>query len=73
MLYEVITYLFTLVHSHNAVREKELRQEAQALNRELLATRELLAQSSRQSERLRIARNIHDLLGHQLTGLILSP
>jgi len=65
-------YLFTLVHSHNAVREKELRQEAQALNRELLATRELLAQSSRQSERLRIARNIHDLLGHQLTGLILS-
>ena len=65
-------YLFTLVHSHNAVREKELRQEALALNRELLATRELLAQSSRQSERLRIARNIHDLLGHQLTGLILN-
>ena len=46
--------------------------EALALNRELLATRELLAQSSRQSERLRIARNIHDLLGHQLTGLILN-
>ena len=65
-------YLFTLVHSHNAVREKELRQETLALNRELLATRELLAQSSRQSERLRIARNIHDLLGHQLTGLILN-
>ena len=65
-------YLFTLVHSHNAVREKELRQEAMALNDELLATRELLAQSSRQSERLRIARNIHDLLGHQLTGLILN-
>ena len=65
-------YLFTLVHSHNAVREKELRHEALALNRELLATRELLAQSSRQSERLRIARNIHDLLGHQLTGLILN-
>jgi two-component system sensor histidine kinase DesK len=65
-------YLFTLVHSHNAVREKELRQEAMALNRELLATRELLAQSSRQSERLRISRNIHDLLGHQLTGLILN-
>lgn len=65
-------YLFTLVHSHNAVREKELKQEALALNRELLATRELLAQSSRQSERLRIARNIHDLLGHQLTGLILN-
>jgi signal transduction histidine kinase len=65
-------YLFTLVHSHKAVRELQLRQEALALNRELMATRALLAQSSRQSERLRIARNIHDLLGHQLTGLILS-
>jgi two-component system sensor histidine kinase DesK len=65
-------YVFTLVHSHNAVREKELRQEALALNSELMATRELLAQTSRQTERLRIARNIHDLLGHQLTGLILN-
>lgn len=65
-------YSFTLVHSHNAVAEKELRQRALKLNRELLATRELLAQSSRQSERLRISRNIHDLMGHQLTGLILN-
>ena len=65
-------YLFTLVHSHNAVREAELRKEATRLNRELLSTRELLAQSSRQQERLRIARNIHDLLGHQLTGLVLN-
>ncbi|MDT8397720.1 MAG: histidine kinase [Pseudomonadales bacterium] len=65
-------YSFTLVHSHNAAREKELRQETVELNRELLATRELLAQSTRHSERLRISRNIHDLLGHQLTGLILK-
>lgn len=65
-------YAFTLVHSHNAIAEKELRQKAFELNGELLATRELLAQSSRQSERLRISRNIHDLMGHQLTGLILN-
>lgn len=65
-------YSFTLIHSHNAEKERELKQEAQNLNRQLLATRELLAHSSRQSERLRISRDIHDLLGHQLTGLILN-
>lgn len=65
-------YLFTLTYSHNAAKEKELRQRAFDLNRELLATQELLAQSSRQSERLRIARDMHDLLGHQLTALILN-
>jgi signal transduction histidine kinase len=32
----------------------------------------LLAQSSTTSERLRIAREIHDLLGHQMTALILN-
>jgi len=31
-----------------------------------------LAQSSRAGERLRIARDIHDLLGHQMTALILN-
>lgn len=65
-------HLFALMHAHNAIVEKELRQQAAQLNRELVATREQLAQSTRQSERLRISRNLHDLLGHQLTGLILS-
>jgi signal transduction histidine kinase len=65
-------YLFTLMHAHNAIVEKELRQQAAQLNTELVATREQLAQSTRQSERLRISRDLHDLLGHQLTGLILS-
>jgi two-component system, NarL family, sensor histidine kinase DesK len=65
-------YLFALMHAHNAIVEKELRQQAAQLNSELVATREQLAQSTRQSERLRISRNLHDLLGHQLTGLILS-
>lgn len=65
-------HLFTLMHAHNAIVEKELRQQAAQLNRELVSTREQLAQSTRQSERLRISRNLHDVLGHQLTGLILS-
>jgi signal transduction histidine kinase len=39
---------------------------------ELSATRELLAESSRTSERLRISRDLHDTLGHHLTALSLQ-
>jgi len=49
-----------------------LREETALLNRELLATRELLSQSTAQAERVRIARNLHDILGHHMTALILN-
>ena len=65
-------HLFAVIVTHRANREQTLREETALLNRELVATRELLLQSSRQSERLRIARNLHDLLGHHLTALILN-
>jgi signal transduction histidine kinase len=65
-------HLFAVIVTHRANREQTLREETALLNRELMATRELLLQSSRQSERLRIARNLHDLLGHHLTALILN-
>ncbi len=52
--------------------ERELREETAALNRELIATRELLSQSSAQGERLRIARDLHDIMGHHMTALILN-
>jgi signal transduction histidine kinase len=43
---------------------------AQALvKRELHETRELLAETSRNAERVRISRDLHDTLGHHLTGL----
>src|SRR3546814_12036878 len=41
-------------------------------NSELRATRALLAESSRLSERMRISRELHDLLGHHLTALSLN-
>ncbi len=65
-------HLFAVIVTHRANREQTLREETALLNRELVATRELLLQSSRQSERLRIARNLHDLLGHHLTALMLN-
>lgn len=65
-------HLFAVIATHRAKREQELREETAALNRELLATRELLTEHSRQTERLRIARDLHDLLGHHLTAQILQ-
>jgi signal transduction histidine kinase len=53
-------------------KETALRQGLAASNAELEATRELLAQSARLAERARIARDLHDLLGHHLTALSLN-
>lgn len=65
-------HLFAVSATYRARREQELREQTAALNRELIATRELLSEHSRQAERLRIARDLHDLLGHHLTAQILQ-
>lgn len=53
------------------LREREMRGrlELGRLNSELLATQRLLADSTRLAERLRISRDLHDLLGHHLVAL----
>lgn len=48
------------------------RDELAQVNAELLATRSLLAQSARDQERLRLARELHDVAGHKLTALKLN-
>ena len=63
---------FVMTTSYIAISLQSERAQALALNRELKAAQLQLAQSSRTGERLRIAREIHDLLGHQMTGLILN-
>jgi len=50
-------------------REMRGRLELGRLNGELLATQRLLADSTRLAERLRISRDLHDLLGHHLVAL----
>jgi signal transduction histidine kinase len=54
------------------VEEASARDRLTTANAELEATRELLAQSSRIAERARIARDLHDVLGHHLTALSLN-
>jgi signal transduction histidine kinase len=64
--------LFALFSMHVAHSEMEARKSLTEVNAELRMTTELLEISSRTSERLRIARDLHDLLGHHLTALSLN-
>ncbi|MCC2618044.1 histidine kinase [Aestuariibacter halophilus] len=61
--------VFALVMVNATRMAKNAQEEAQRLNQELLATQHLLAHASKEAERTRIARNIHDVLGHHLTAL----
>lgn len=63
---------FAMVIGLVAKQQAEAREEQRRLNSELRATRALLAESSRMSERVRISRELHDLLGHHLTALSLN-
>ncbi|MGH8183733.1 MAG: sensor histidine kinase [Rhodanobacteraceae bacterium] len=60
------------VASEVAHQQANAREEQRRLNSELRATRALLAESSRIGERMRIARELHDLVGHHLTALSLN-
>jgi signal transduction histidine kinase len=55
-----------------AGREAAARRILEKTNAELEATRESLAHVTRDAERLRIARDLHDLLGHDLIALHLE-
>jgi signal transduction histidine kinase len=55
-----------------AEREAKARAELALANAELLATREVFAGTTRAAERLRIARDLHDTMGHRLTALRLQ-
>jgi signal transduction histidine kinase len=55
-----------------ARQQVDARDEQRRLNAELRATRALLAESSRLGERMRISRELHDLVGHHLTALSLN-
>jgi signal transduction histidine kinase len=63
---------FSYVLSLVASRQQNAKEELRKLNSELRATQVLLAESSRINERLRISRELHDLIGHHLTALSLN-
>lgn len=63
--------VFALVTAAMAKSESVAREDLARINAELASTRELLRESSKTGERLRIARELHDVLGHHLTALCL--
>jgi signal transduction histidine kinase len=64
--------LFAFGASRLSVREAAAKGELAQVHAELLATQDLLADSTRTAERLRIARELHDALGHHLSALSLQ-
>lgn len=64
--------LFAMMMSNTAIKERQARERADLLNRQLIAAQQLIRQAGKQDERLRIARNIHDVLGHHLTALSIN-
>ena len=70
------TYLgfqaFAGLTGHYARQAESSRDELAAVNAHLLATRSLLEESARDRERLRLARELHDVAGHKLTALKLQ-
>ncbi len=68
----VIIQSFTALMVASTRRAQQARDEAMRINAELVATRRLLLEGARDEERLRISRELHDLVGHKLTALKLQ-
>lgn len=64
--------LFSSSSSQARKEAKENKEELEAVNLRLHATQALLTQQSQQQERMRIARDLHDSIGHRLTALSLQ-
>jgi len=64
--------LFAFMSSVVAMRQNQARDELRLVNSELRATQALLEENTRIAERVRIARELHDLVGHHLTALTLN-
>jgi signal transduction histidine kinase len=57
---------------HYALTAERSRDQLARVNADLLATRALLSDSARDAERLRVARELHDVAGHKLTAMKLN-
>jgi signal transduction histidine kinase len=64
--------LFAMLMAWYSHQADKRRDELMLLNADLIATRSLLAETVRDSERLRLSRELHDVAGHKLTALKLN-
>lgn len=63
---------FAALTAHYARTVEHSRDALARVNADLLATRALLVDRARDAERLRLARELHDVAGHKLTALMLN-
>ncbi len=68
----LLIQLATLLSTTTLISEQRMRRELAEAHVELQAASILLSESARTEERLRISRELHDLIGHQLTVLTLE-
>jgi len=64
--------VFAAMVTRSAAHAEGMSERLRAINADLLATRELLTAGTRDAERLRVARELHDIAGHKLTALKLN-
>jgi signal transduction histidine kinase len=64
--------LFAALTAWYSRRADETAAQLRETNAHLMATRSLLEESARDHERLRLARELHDVAGHKLTALKLN-
>ncbi|GIJ80226.1 Signal transduction histidine kinase [Micromonospora phaseoli] len=68
----LLIQLASLLSSVTLLSEQRMRRELAEAHVELQAASVQLSESARTAERLRISRELHDLIGHQLTVLTLE-
>jgi len=64
--------MFAALTAWYSRRSEQTANDLRETNAHLLATRSLLEESARDGERLRLARELHDVAGHKLTALKLN-
>lgn len=69
ILYMLAWMSFAFGAGYLAASEARTHRDLARANSELLATQALLSDGTRAAERLRIARELHDVAGHHLAGL----
>jgi signal transduction histidine kinase len=72
ILYMLTWILFAFGGGYLAVSETRNHRELARVHSELLATQSLLSDETRLAERLRISRELHDVVGQHLAGLSIN-
>ncbi len=68
----IILHAILIGFTHCSINEQKTKEELIATNKKLLDAQLQLAGNAKQEERLRIARDLHDRVGHHLTALSLQ-